>query len=352
MEDLFANNQEYQAFCNLKAKGRILSLEKDKGRFQDEISDILKKSDEILKQYGASINYISELINIDAQLQNIGIDKSDMSANELTLKRDNLYNEYNQFLDSLPLTIREDLEFYFKKIFDRKLRLDESSEVISELDYEYPDARDLDVEDAFRTQPILIDINNYLHPEDDNISLEQNDDIITLPYVTKISEAPESLLNENSNANDKVPEEETVEDIITDNSFFDPSDDFTTKLEETEKIAPLFAEKKDGPVKLEINDNVLDEPTDISTLFANEEKHEEDEELTYLMEKGISLKDLALAVCDDENGWKNIFNVNKDIILQRLSEKGLSDSDYAFENDQNIFDGLTLIIPNRYETNA
>lgn len=352
MEDLFANSQEYQAFCNLKAKGRILSLEKDKSKFQDEISDILKKSDEILKQYGASINYISELINIDAQLQNIDIDKSDISANELTLKRDNLYNEYNQFLDNLPLSVREDLEFYYKKIFDRKLRLDESSEVISELDYEYPDARDLDVEDAFNTQQILKDIKNYLYPEDDFVSLEHDDDIMTLPYVTKISEAPESLLMDTNDTIEEIHENEPAEEVVTDNSFFDPSDDFTSKIEESDKIAPLFSEDKEEPVKLETIEVQLDEPTDISTLFANEEKQKEDEELTYLMEKGISLKDLALAVCDDENGWKDIYNANKDIILQRLSEKGLSDSDYAFENDANIFDGLALIIPNRYETNA
>jgi hypothetical protein len=324
MENLFTNNQEYITFCNLKAKGRIISLEKSEKQYADEIEQTLKKCGEICENYQSS-NYINEILDIETKLQSIeGQRYSANQLEELTSKKTDIYHKYNNFLAGLPLNTREDLEFLTKKLFDRQARLKKSQELISEIEDEYRDARSLNVEETFKTLPILMSISSYLTKEDKEQTMEEEVDSqkINLPYVVKITEAPAQLLS--NLKEDKAPtEEETMQELSTDNSFFDPTDDFTTSIE-NEKITPVIAE--------------------------NDENYDNEDKLTYEMIKGDSLTKVALAVCDDENGWYDIYKANKKIIDDKLKELGLNHEE-PFEENEEIFAGMSLIIPNIYEKN-
>ena len=71
---------------------------------------------------------------------------------------------------------------------------------------------------------------------------------------------------------------------------------------------------------------------------------EDPDKIYFEMPLGMSLCDLALALCEDANGWMDIYYLNQNVIDQTLIS--LNYTDLAdFETDQELFTGLKLEIP-------
>lgn len=343
MEELFTNKEELITFSNLKAKKRIMDSEKIKKECDVDLEETMKKADELFQKYGVQ-NYINEIIGINAKIQRLGEQRYGEELDEVFARKDELLSDYEAFLAGLPLEDRENLEFYVKIILDRKERINSTDELISRIENSYPDARNLIVEEAFSKVGVLRDIKRTLEPEESTVRLEDNE-VSTLPYVTKVT-----------SLSDEIEEEPVVdvkpEEIKSDTSFFDPEDDLAASIE-NEVVVPTFSEVEEKePDKIEIPEVEVDD-AGIASLFA--ETTEEPTELeiptgiTYSMEDGDSLSVLAETICGSEKGWKDIYEANKDAIVKRCEEKGLTFNEGLIYDDKS-FSGLSLIIPNEFKS--
>ena len=309
MEHLFTSMEEYTDFLNALAYRKTKISKSNNEIFESEISDILKKCDEFFNKYNTS-NFISEILELETTMQGVETGKlGSIDLEELSLKRENLYKKYNQFLEKLSLDEKEDLEFLFKKVLNRETRLKQNEDLIRDIKENFPGVDSVTVE-SIKKQPIFKTINDYLNPNEE--SFDEIVETNNLPYVVQIKEAAKELVDVKTDDIDAVPE--------IDNSFYDPADNFTSVIEETESV----------------------EPVDSSN-----ELVEEDEPLTYTMDKGDSLTKVALAICDNENGWEDIFDANELVLSHRLVEKGytVKDKDRLKDNEE-IYAGLELVIPN------
>ncbi len=381
MEKLFTNYNEFTDFTNALAYRRIKNLEKTDKKFNEEIAETIDECGKIFKQNGSDINYIEEIIDLEMQMQNNESKGSNsVDLEELSLKRESLYNKYNSFLEKLPLDIKEDLEFYFKKVFDRKLRSNHTTDLTNQIKIEFPKAEELTTTEIME-QPIFAEINNFL---DKDIKVDKAEEVIeetqNLPYVTQIKKASDDLLNEKIVENEVEEKEETQElnkfpkleeanleipNLFLDNndlkledsnmpSFDEIPEQETDKIEiKEEKEEPVIENDNQDDIFTAFNDlPLIDEPIKKEQVqeepVMEKEIPNDEEQLTYTMESGDTLTSLAIAMCDDENGWYDIFEANKEVLEERLKEAGLSKND-PFENNEEVFVGLTLNIPNVYE---
>lgn len=388
MEELFTNYNEYIDFLSAKAHQRIGKLSNTNKKYDYEIDEAIAKCDEIFKSNGVETNYIDEIIAIEMQMQS----KEDNHENsndldELALKRESLYKKYDAFLETLSLSLREDLEFNFKKIIDRKLRSNHTNDLIAQIEEEFPKGVDLTVTEIME-QPTFKKANEVLHIPFTN-ELETKEETVNLPYVVQIKKAPENLLHPDmvelpeelpieKTVNVPVidfeankPEEEPIKDIP---NLFDTMSDFNFE----DKIVPSFNELPEQKTdKIEAKEDLVlpsfeEEPefepftgfnglTDLN--IEESEKNNEPEKLpetieqskenenTYTMDNGDSLASIAYALIDDENGWYDIFEANKDKLIQRMQDAGLTQNDDIQYNEE-VFSGITLTIPNVYEKNS
>ena len=328
MENLFTNGAEYLAFLKIIANRRLNNLLRDNDTFLHEIEEALIKCGEICSAYGADTNYIRDIYELESKIaiaERKNITSTDVG--DLSMKRESLTNKYNSFVATLPLEEAENLEFYFKQISDRSSRISKNNEAINKINQEYPDARTITPEDR-KNHRIFREINNYLHPKTETEEIVAQEEE-SLPYVVEMHEAPTDLVEE------EIVETPEVDlgPSVADNSFFknDEADDFGTQIE-SEPVIHKFKEVEEREV-----DAMPETP--------------KEDEVTFSLERGTSLTDLSVALCGDENGWYDIYNANKEIIDQRLEEAGLSRNE-AFESNDEVFDGLTLVIPNIYEKSS
>ena len=354
MNKLFTNQNEYTDFLNAIAHRRIKKLSNGEKQFEEEINDALEKCGKIFEEFGSQINFISEIIDIEMKMQK---DESANDLEDLSLKRESLYNKFNQFLENIPLEQREDLEFYFKKILDRRLRANNTNDIISQIKKEYPQAEDLTVIEIME-QPTFQRINgllsNDLVKENEAVEETQN-----LPYVVQIKEAPQDLLETKkeevieekpqAEISEIKPEENAEVPLIPD---LEISDLFNSDLEPEnyeDKVTPSLNKVEEAP-EANVDDifNVFDSFDEEKPQSIEESKPEDIDINTYTMEKGDTLAGLASALIDDENGWYDIFEANKDLLIKRLGEAGLTKDD-PFQYNEEVFAGLTLNIPNVYE---
>ncbi len=329
MENLFKSKQDFDIFCYMKAKARISSLERKIKSYEEDITKSLDLTSKIFQKYGVSTNYISQINDINSRIENVESDRFNEQLQSLYNERDTLYSNYDAIIEKMSLTDKEDLEFNAKKVLNRKLRINDAKDTINEIETKYPGVKDFDYGIGYSTLEIFKEIKSYLSPEEEfevdqkATKLEdQKEKLISLPYVIRITKAPDNLL-ESWKSVKPIPKEEVVEaSVESDNSFYDPTDNFTSSFA-NDKVVPLFDEVE------EVKTDSLEE------------------KLTFTMEDGISLTTLAKAVCDDENGWYDIYNVNKEQIDKVLKENNIS-NDEAFEKDTHLFNGVTLLIPNIY----
>lgn len=395
---------------NLKAKKKIKRIEENVDIFDKEIKESMDKCDELFSKYNADINYLSELMEVDNDLQNEN-SKRHSSSESLLAKKDSILEELKEFQSKLPLTAKEDLSFLMKKINDRQKREDDNLQELKQIEELYSNAREYDVKAAYTIFPFSA-IKLYLHPDEMAESgLEgEEESIITaaphnMPYVVSIKKYNEPV--EDSETETESPLDENLSaETESDNTFFESGDKLTsainnnvtapevTKEEETsvllapgieenidiiapmetsfdEVVSPLNSieestpledkttpveEKKETPEKEE---SVISEAPIIAEAPKKEVKEEKEEpkedtpvepetnEVKYTLEEGLSLSDLALALCEDTEGWNDIYKANKSAIEERLKENNITDLN-DIENNTEIFKGLELIIPNEF----
>lgn len=395
---------------NLKAKKKIKRIEENVDIFDKEIKESMDKCDELFSKYNADINYLSELMEVDNDLQNEN-SKRHSSSESLLAKKDSILEELKEFQSKLPLTAKEDLSFLMKKIKDRQKREDDNLQELKQIEELYPNAREYDVKAAYTIFPFSA-IKLYLHPEEMAESgLEgEEESIITaaphnMPYVVSIKKYNEPV--EDSETETESPLDENLSaETESDNTFFESGDKLTsainnnvtapevTKEEETsvllapgieenidiiapmetsfdEVVSPLNSieestplEDKTTPVEEkeetpEKEESVISEAPIIAEAPKKEVKEEKEEpkedtpvepetnEVKYTLEEGLSLSDLALALCEDTEGWNDIYKANKNAIEKRLKENNITDLN-DIENNTEIFKGLELIIPNEF----
>ncbi len=395
---------------NLKAKKKIKRIEENIDIFDKEIKESMDKCDELFSKYNADINYLSELMEVENDLQNEN-SKRHSSSESLLAKKDSILEELKEFQSKLPLTAKEDLSFLMKKIKDRQKREDDNLQELKQIEELYPNAREYDVKAAYTIFPFSA-IKLYLHPDEMAESgLEgEEESIITaaphnMPYVVSIKKYNEPV--EDSETETESPLDENLSaETESDNTFFESGDKLTsainnnvtapevTKEEETsallapgieenidiiapmetsfdEVVSPLNSieestplddkttpveEKKETP---EEEKSVISEAPIIIEAPKKEVKEEKEEpkedtpvepetnEVKYTLEEGLSLSDLALALCEDTEGWNDIYKANKSAIEERLKENNITDLN-DIENNTEIFKGLELIIPNEF----
>lgn len=395
---------------NLKAKKKIKRIEENVDIFDKEIKESMDKCDELFSKYNADINYLSELMEVENDLQNEN-SKRHSSSESLLAKKDSILEELKEFQSKLPLTAKEDLSFLMKKIKDRQKREDDNLQELKQIEELYPNAKEYDVKAAYTIFPFSA-IKLYLHPDEMAESgLEgEEESIITaaphnMPYVVSIKKYNEPV--EDSETETESPLDENLSaETESDNTFFESGDKLTsainnnvtapevTKEEETsallapgieenidiiapmetsfdEVVSPLNSieesiplEDKTTPVEEtketpEKEESVISEEPMIAEAPKKEVKEEKEEpkedtpvepetnEVKYTLEEGLSLSDLALALCEDTEGWNDIYKANKSAIEERLKENNITDLN-DIENNTEIFKGLELIIPNEF----
>lgn len=395
---------------NLKAKKKIKRIEENVDIFDKEIKESMDKCDELFSKYNADINYLSELMEVENDLQNEN-SKRHSSSESLLAKKDSILEELKEFQSKLPLTAKEDLSFLMKKIKDRQKREDDNLQELKQIEELYPNAREYDVKAAYTIFPFSA-IKLYLHPDEMAESgLDgEEESIITaaphnMPYVVSIKKYNEPV--EDSETETESPLDENLSaETESDNTFFESGDKLTsainnnvtapevTKEEETsvllapgieenidiiapietkfdEVVSPLNSieesiplEDKTTPVEEtketpEKEESVISEAPIIAEAPKKEVKEEKEElkedtpvepetnEVKYTLEEGLSLSDLALALCEDTEGWNDIYKANKSAIEERLKENNITDLN-DIENNTEIFKGLELIIPNEF----
>lgn len=319
MDLLFTSEVDRIAFCNFKANRRIKSLESRIDSYDEEIKDAIEKCGAIFDECGASENFIAELADIDSKFHSpSGVMYGSSEVESLNLEKENLLNRYNDFLAGLPLTRREDLEFLSGVLGKRRKMILDAADLIDALDREYPEARDFDVEGYLATQTVFSEI-----PKEDFKSEEVKLMPSSMPYVVHSGPAPDALLGygtETAQVFEEIAPEETTH-AEQDNSFFNDTEDSFGSLAGNDVIVPTFEEVKENP---------------------------EEKTVTYTMATGDTLKLVATAVCGDENGWYDIYNANRELIDQRISENKVNPEAIFFEDDGDILTGLTLVIPKMY----
>lgn len=395
---------------NLKAKKKIKRIEENVDIFDKEIKESMDKCDELFSKYNADINYLSELMEVENDLQNEN-SKRHSSSESLLAKKDSILEELKEFQSKLPLTAKEDLSFLMKKIKDRQKREDDNLQELKQIEELYPNAREYDVKAAYTIFPFSA-IKLYLRPDEMAESgLEgEEESIITaaphnMPYVVSIKKYNEPV--EDSETETESPLDENLSaETESDNTFFESGDKLTSAInnnvtapevtneEETsvllapgieenidiiapmetnfdEVVSPLNSieesiplEDKNTPVEEtketpEEEKSVISEEPMIAEAPKKEVKEEKEEpkedtpvepetnEVKYTLEEGLSLSDLALALCEDTEGWNDIYKANKSAIEERLKENNITNLN-DIENNTEIFKGLELIIPNEF----
>lgn len=389
---------------NLKAKKKIKRIEENVDIFDKEIKESMDKCDELFNKYNADINYLSELMEVENDLQNEN-SKRHSSSESLLAKKDSILEELKEFQSKLPLTAKEDLSFLMKKINDRQKREDDNLQELKQIEELYPNAREYDVKAAYTIFPFSA-IKLYLHPEEmaeTGIEVEEESIVAAaphnMPYVVSIKKYNEPVEDSEPETDSPLDEKLSAE-TESDNTFFESGDKLTsainnnvtapevTKEEETSVLlAPGIEENTDiiAPIETSFDEvisplNSIEESTPLEDKITQVEEAPEEEvsvipetsviveepkeevkeepkeetpkepetnEVKYTLEEGLSLSDLALALCEDSEGWNDIYKANKTAIEERLKENHITDLN-DIENNTEIFKGLELIIPNEF----
>lgn len=327
--NLFADEETAKSFNYALAYRKVKNIKKDEEAFSEDIEKAIDKCGTILEQNGANINYVEEIYKIDEEVQGLesrkssspkysdsAYKKNDILREDLLLKRDNLVSEMNEFTKKLSMSVKEDLEFYSNQVLDRTSRKSTSNQIKKKIYDEYPDLDDFEIKKALKKYPF----NIILGENTENFEVEEDN------LVISIKKAPKILLEESEELNDEEKEEET-KSMSTDTSFYGKDDELSKSIEKEELI----------------------ESEDVSNEISEEEINKTNElmnsDFEYTMEEGDTLANIAMAICENEKGWYDIFSANKDKITEILINNNITDI-VGIENNDKLFNGVTLNIPN------
>lgn len=293
--ELFPSIQEGKDFLNYKANQRIRKLEALIEQNQKEIDNNLEKCNNIFAKYSEP-NYIDSLLKIELEKKNN--ETPEETESTVIEENENLTKKLNSFLSELLqkyssenvdltkkmeyLTDKEDIEFAYKKIKNRKDEINNKKGLVNEIETCYASARTFNAEE-FKKQSITFKmINEYLNETKDYEEQKNNvEEIINTEdkknesdlYVVRIEEAPESLKVEEEQEN-KVTFNNNIE-IESDTSFFGIDDNLTEAILNDEKISfedvqeeqPENIENQILEVELETNENnVIPESIELDSI--------------------------------------------------------------------------------------
>lgn len=350
MEMLLDSNTQ-NILYNLKAKKKMKKLQNNIAQFDDEIRESLAKCEVIFDNNNARENYIKKLDELQLQMDNNSNKR--VTIESLEAEKESIIHDFKEFQNSLPLTVKEDLLFYIKKIEDRQRREEEDSRLLNEIEMNYPDAKDFDVNAAYNVFPFSAIRDYYNETESVSENVESTvftSDHHSLPYVISIRQ----YSKEKEAEEEYFYEEETTE-TVSDNSFYGVDDKITEALNNEE---PSYTDTYNELVEssdediIEATEEVQIEEPSIDTQTVNndddiENTESEPEELEYPLDEGISLADLALALCDDEKGWTDIYKANKSVLDPIINENSLNIN--QAKKETTLFAGITLKIPNEFK---
>lgn len=328
--NLFADEETAKSFNYALAYRKVKNLKKDEEAFSEDIENAIDKCNTILEKNGANINYVEEIYKIDEEVQGLEskkpsgpkysdstYKKNDILREDLLLKRDNLVSELGEFSKKLSMSIREDLEFYSNQVLDRTSRKSTSTQIKKKIYDEYPELEEFDIKKALKQYPF----NIILGEETAVFDIDEDN------LVISIKKAPQHLLEDYTEEEPKL--EEKIKIMDNDTSFFGEDDKLTKSINKEELI------QTEEP-KFEITEEEINAQNELV-----------DTGFEYTMEEGDTLANIALAICENEKGWYDIFNANKDKITEILINNNITELK-GIETNGNLFTGQTFTIPNEF----
>lgn len=299
---LFSNEAEKIYFYNLLASRKFKLNQNERAVYQSEIEEAVNTCGNILKEYGKR-NLIAEIDEIEQKMEPKGMLPPSASREESSYGEQisKLTDELTDVIRNVPRNISEDLEFYSKKIVNRRKRIEEALNKEKELLNLYPDADKVDYYQVFKALSTIFDIIRCYTGE----TIEEEKSIVSeivfdnRQPVKGIKKAPRSLLEKANiidladyskelnkpitktnaglfgivdevfsevNSSPKNVEEVKVESIPTVESEtkIDTVIKEETKVEEPKAIEPDVKEVKIEPVT-QITEAELNEPVALET---------------------------------------------------------------------------------------
>ncbi len=366
MTELLLSKSEIIDFRNLKANWRIRKLKKEIEHLNSEISAEINSAGDIFNAANAKVNYIFEIESLNAALEA----KSEDESQEIKLKIEQLTGKFQEFLKSVSLSTREDIEFILKKVSARKERIQALQTTLDTIDKTYPEAQNASSRELFAKIPVLRRINDEFNPQQE---LSPNEEIISEPlqatistdepYVVSIHQASESLIQTLSKETSEPKlaiDELLANSVATDNTFFD-EDGLPALIKGEAKAKPVFTEETIPTGFYDDNDspkssNELDEFVGITLdelnaipSTGNEKKNHED--IKYELTFEDTLADIAQSLYGIRSAWYDLYEANKEILNTILQEQGITEKS-NIENQKGVFAGLSIIIPNEFTTDV
>ena len=110
---------------NLKAKKKIKRIEENVDIFDKEIKESMDKCDELFNKYNADINYLSELMEVENDLQNEN-SKRHSSSESLLAKKDSILEEFiaTNDINVLPKEIQEKIHIEYLENDDKPRQIE------------------------------------------------------------------------------------------------------------------------------------------------------------------------------------------------------------------------------------
>lgn len=194
---LFDNGKDIY-FYNLLAARKLKSIRRERDGYEKEIVNAIDSCGEILKKYGARCNYIERIHDIEQKMEPKGILPTSANREESNHVEQigKLTDELTELIKSIPREASEDLEFYSKKIIDRRRRIDDTFKKEKELLDLYPDADKVDYQQIFNSLKSIFDkIRSFTGEEIEKRSIGDELGFPKQQKVMRISQASESILN-------------------------------------------------------------------------------------------------------------------------------------------------------------
>lgn len=400
VSNLFNNNIEEKAFYNLIAARKYFHKSKEKQLYDADIEEYLHKCDEILKENNARCNFIAEILaRKDNTLKN-GV----YSGNNRLSEIEALTKEFIDFLKNVPLIVKEDLEFYSKRIDDR---LQRNAETLLEqqniLEY-YPKVDNIDYNEAYAIlAPIFDNIASfgteketdykedltnqegaYVEPifslldyssssgdetskNNEETLLEEaktkydksNDGILstrqevkgikTLPVKEVVSDIKEEKELNPFVRRDKAMEEikfEKENQVDPDNIYVTNSNFDLSNLEQSanDTFKGTLTEEPEIPLDTIVSTEYNAPENNVASKEDNAKSTEDAKILSFTMRQGITLAIIASEAYGDSTRWEDIRNANETIINEIVNKKNNGNFN-GIENDPDLFTGVNIKIP-------
>lgn len=359
---LFPNKEDQDKFYKILAELYLERSEKQRQELSAELEKLQESCGQILSAHGTSENLVKQIIDTNAEINDSSTVRSEEETARLKDARSELYSKLLDAVHSLEanhetLSIGEDLERDANKAFDRQektISIKRGEEEVKGTITGEPISHE-EMLSAYPFKQIRefkgLTIEEKAETQEELVSKPKQEEI-----VTRISEAPESLLDKVYPKVEEPTEEEIAESpVLTDNSFFATDDELKEAIEQTPET-PIedIKEEPDGdePDGLALLDEIAKEKensqepkTKDIVIPEDDEKTlpelNDDNSLTYELTSGVSLSDVAESAYYDKGTWNKLYSFNKKSIDEKLNGVPIE----TVKDDKNILTGLVIRVP-------